>query len=124
MADYRKRKLDTNHRPVLQHILATGRVAEELFDPLDLIVWDKDGWACFVEVKRPEANTSKFTRVQLAFIVMTSAPVIVATSGEDAIAKITARQIITPRQKLAISTLLQSDNSKKMFTEKDVRGIL
>jgi len=124
MSKWLTTKKDTNHRPVLEYIRAAGRVVEELFDPLDLIVWDKDGWACFLEVKRPEANTSKFTRVQLSFIVMTSAPVIITTSGEDAIAKLTAKQIVTPRQKLAISALLRMNGDKKVFSEKDLRDIL
>lgn len=120
---WNKTKKDLNHRDALLYLRACGYVVEELFDPLDLIVWNKSGWATFVEIKRPEANTSKWTREQIKFIVATNAPVIIATSGENALLKIREKRIVTPEQKLAVKKILDSDD-RKFFTEKDFRDIL
>lgn len=123
MSKWLKTKKDLNHRDALSYLRACGYVVEELFDPLDLIVWDKQGWATFVEIKRPEANTSKWTREQLKFIVTTNAPVIIATSGENALMKIRDKQTVTLEQRLAVKNLLAKDD-RKFLTEKDLREIL
>ena len=100
-----------------------GYIVEELFDPLDLIVWGKDYRAVFCEVKLPTANASKWTRVQLQFIARTKAPVMVVTSGEDAVVKLRNQTILTDEQKWKVQDLLSRDD-RKFFTEKDLRDVL
>ena len=124
MSKWLKTKRDGNHTNVRDYLRACGYVVEELFDPLDLIVWRKDGWASFVEVKLEKANASKWTGVQLDFIATTLAPVIIVTSGEQAIIKLMTQNVVTLEQRLAVKRLRDQDRSKKVYTEKDLRDIL
>lgn len=53
----------------------------------------------------------------------TNAPVIIATSGENALMKIRDKQTVTLEQRLAVKNLLAKDD-RKFLTEKDLREIL
>lgn len=108
MIDYRKNKLDGNHKAIVDHLQRHGVLVEQIMQPVDIVGYYR-GFAGFGEIKVP-GSAAKFTRVQLKWIVSTPWPVAFLHSCDEALAFYTTGKGLTENQKYRLRQML--DGSK------------
>lgn len=115
-------KLDKNHKTVITDLEKQGIEVIPIFEPVDVILLDRDGYVALCEIKI-EGNDGQFQRSQLEFFCTAKLPVFVARNAPEAVEKLKTRYRISLRAKDELAALLIR-NPAKLFRPGPIHRIL
>ena len=118
---------DGNHAEIVKHLRSKGVEVIECFQPLDLLVYNQNKAALWLEIKTG-SRSQNFTRKQLDFISLTTMTVHCITTKAEAVeaARHPLRPLtrITEQMKLRLVLWLLRNPDKQYFNVKEVEKIL